>query len=67
MKNYICNDIILLFYINNMTLYFKNMGFSGGSDDKGGSLQCGRPGLDAQVGKIPWRRAWQHTQVFLPG
>ena len=22
---------------------------------------------DAQVGKIPWRRAWQPTLVFLPG
>ena len=24
-------------------------------------------GLDPWVGKIPWRRAWQHTSVFLPG
>ena len=30
-------------------------------------LQCGRPGLDPWVGKIPWRRAWQPTPVFLPG
>ena len=30
-------------------------------------LQCGRPGFDPQVGKIPWRRAWQPTPVFLPG
>jgi len=22
---------------------------------------------DPQVGKIPWRRAWQPTPVFLPG
>ena len=29
-------------------------------------LQCGRPGFDPQVGKIPWRRAWQPTPVFLP-
>ena len=29
-------------------------------------LQCGRPGLDSWV-KIPWRRAWQPTPVFLPG
>ena len=26
-------------------------------------LQCGRP----WVGKIPWRREWQSTPVFLPG
>ena len=31
------------------------------------SLQCGRAGFDAWVGKIPWRRKWQPTPVFLPG
>ena len=30
-------------------------------------LQCGKPGLDNWVGKIPWRREWQPTPVFLPG
>ena len=30
-------------------------------------LQCRRPGFDPWVGKIPWRRAWQPTPVFLPG
>ena len=30
-------------------------------------MQCGRPGFDPWVGKIPWRRAWQPTPVFLPG
>ena len=30
-------------------------------------LQCERSGLDPWVGKIPWRRAWQPTPVFLPG
>ena len=30
-------------------------------------LHCGRCGLDPWVGKIPWRRAWQSTLVFLPG
>ena len=24
-------------------------------------------GFDSWVGKIPWRRAWQLTSVFLPG
>ena len=24
------------------------------------------PGFDPCVGKIPWRRVWQPTQVFLP-
>ena len=30
-------------------------------------LQCGRPGFNPWVGKIPWRRKWQPTLVFLPG
>ena len=30
------------------------------------SLQCRRPGLDLWVGKIPWRREWKLTPVFLP-
>ena len=28
---------------------------------------AGRCGFDSWVGKIPWRRAWQPTPVFLPG
>ena len=31
------------------------------------AMQCRRPGFDPWVGKIPWRRTWQLTQVFLPG
>ena len=30
-------------------------------------LQCGAPGFNPWVGKIPWRRARQPTPVFLPG
>ena len=30
-------------------------------------LQGRRPGFDPWVGRIPWRRAWQPTPVFLPG
>ena len=26
-----------------------------------------RPGFDSWVRKIPWRREWLHTPVFLPG
>ena len=29
--------------------------------------QCGRPGFDPWVGKIPWRREWLPTPVLLPG
>ena len=29
--------------------------------------RCKRYGFNLWVGKIPWRRAWQFTPVFLPG
>ena len=29
-----------------------------------GDMRCG---FEPWVGKIPWRRAWQPTPVFLPG
>ena len=29
--------------------------------------RCKRQGLNLWVGKIPWRRAWQPSLVFLPG
>ena len=29
-------------------------------------LQCRRPGFNSWIGKIPWRREWLPTVVFLP-
>ena len=29
--------------------------------------QCGRPGFNPLVRKIPWRKAWKPTPVFFPG
>ena len=29
-------------------------------------LQCRRPGFDPWVRKMPWRKKWQPTPVFLP-
>ena len=34
---------------------------------KESSCQCWRGRFDPWVGKIPWRRKWQPTPVFLPG
>ena len=34
---------------------------------KESACQCRRCGFDPWVGKIPWRRKWQPTPVFLPG
>ena len=33
----------------------------------GKNLQCRRPGFGLLVRKIPWRREWQPTPVFLSG
>ena len=34
---------------------------------KESACRCRRRGLDPWAGKIPWRRKWQPTLVFLPG
>ena len=46
------------------------MGFPGGTVGKESTCQCRRcqrRGFDPWVRKIPWRRQWQPTAVFLPG
>ena len=61
-------------------LYFKkpqirgslqgDQGFPGGASGKEPTCQCRRRQrcrFDTWVRKIPWRRAWQPTPVFLPG
>ena len=44
-------------------------GFPGGTSGKEPTCQCSRPKrcrFDPWVKKIPWRRAWRSTPVFLP-
>ena len=41
--------------------------FLGGSDGKEHARQCRRPSFDPWIRKIPWRRKWQPTPLFLPG
>ena len=46
------------------------MGFPDGASGKEPACECRRHkrlGFDPWVRKIPWRRAWQPTPVFLPG
>ena len=46
------------------------MVFACGATDKEPTYQCRnykRHGFDPWVGKIPWKRAFQPTPVFLPG
>ena len=45
-------------------------GFPGGISGKEPTYQCRRHDrhkFDLWVKKIPWRREWQPTSVFLPG
>ena len=45
-------------------------GFPSGVSGEEPTCQCRRHkrfGFNSQVGKIPWRRAWQPTPIFLPG
>ena len=43
------------------------MGFPGGSDSKESACQGRKPAFDPWIRKIPWRREWLPTPVFLPG
>ena len=46
------------------------VGFSGGASSQEPACQCRRHkrcGFNPWVQKIPWRRVWQPTRVFLPG
>jgi len=55
------------------SIYFRYeilRGFSGGTSGKERAFQYRRQkrrGFNPWVGKIPWRRAWQSTLVFLLG
>ena len=52
-----------------VTIVFKK-GLPGGDGDKESTCQRRRHkrhGFNPWVGKIPWRKEWQLTLVFLPG
>ena len=52
-----------------LTEWKVDRGFPGGASGKEPACQCRRHKrcrFDPWVGKIPWRRAWQPTPVFLP-
>ena len=56
-----------------LNIYLRNIytqcinDFPGGSDSKESACNAGEPRFNNWVGKIPWRRKWQPTLVFLPG
>ena len=44
-----------------------SLGFLGGSDGKESACNVEDPGFNPWVWKVPWRREWHPTLVFLPG
>ena len=49
------------------SLSLKQQEFPGGSDGKASAYNVGRPGFDTWDRKIPRRRKWEPTPVFLCG
>ena len=63
--NILLTSPVVISYILLMSL-----GFPGGASDKEPACQCRRCkrcSFHPRVGKMPWRRVWQPTAVFLPG
>ena len=59
-----------IFFKKNFFLNLFDLSFPGGASGRECTCQCRRQkrhGFHLWVGKIPWRRAWQPTKVFLPG
>ena len=48
-------------------LYYLQLAFLSGSVGKNNLPAMQETWVQSWVGKIPWRRAWQLTPVFLPG
>ena len=48
-------------------MWYRLIGFPDGASGKEPACQCRRHRFYPWVRKIPWRRAWQITPVFLPG
>ena len=65
--------ILFLIYFTYSSLYLLvpyPKGFPGGASDREPACQCRRHKrhrFNPWVRKIPWRRTWQLTSVFLPG
>ena len=57
----------ILLFLSLFMVQFSHLYMTRGKPWESVCLQCGRPGFNPGVGKIPWRRKWQPTPVLLPG
>ena len=67
-----CNLLCITLGIKLLTYNFSKgfpwwLGAKESACNAGDCLQHSSPGFDPWVRKIPWRRKWQSTPVFLPG
>ena len=60
-------DFCMYFGTHTHTHTHIHQGFSGGSDGKQSTHNMRYPGSNPWIRKIPWKRKWQPTPVFLPG
>ena len=61
-------SVSLLFpWASGYTSRSPSFGFPRWVSGKESTCQCRKCGFDPWVEKIPWRRSWQPTPVFLPG
>ena len=66
-QDVLCELFTLSQNINSINLGHRTLWLSCSSEGKESACNAGGPGFHPWVGKIPWRRAWQLTPVFLPG
>ena len=62
--------LLFLIYLHLLTFLWASWGFPGGISGKEPACQCRKQkshGFNPWVSKIPWRREWQPTPVFLAG
>ena len=55
------------FLVRRYVYRYLSIGLPRWHNDAEPACQCRRPGFNPWVKKIPWRRKWQPTPVFLPG
>ena len=60
-----CLFLQIKLYWNTATLVY--LGMSSGKESACQYRRCKRCRFDPWVGKIPWRRNWQHTPIAFPG
>ena len=63
--SWMTRDLVLMTSLEEY--YMVPLGFPGDSDCKESACNAGDPGSIPGSGKIPWRREWQSTSVYLPG